>query len=141
MADLTRHMQREWKTGDLTQYARAVRAGFVHEASIELAPDSDERAPGAAVTAALCGHWEHEGMCRWPHHTSVDVRSGQSVRLRVVFASAVRDEPAVRRLICAALNQGRLGAEPGTSRWAVIAQGQCELRPAEAPLTDRLLGI
>lgn len=29
----------------------------------------DPRALGGAVTAALCGHWEHDGRCRWPHHT------------------------------------------------------------------------
>jgi hypothetical protein len=116
-----------------------VRAGFVYEASIELASDSDERAPGAAVTAALCGHWEHEGACRWPHHTSVDVRAGQSVRLRVVFASAVRDEPAVRQLICDALDEGRLGTGQGASRWTATAQGQSELRPAETALAGRLL--
>ena len=23
-------------------------------------PDADVQAPGAAVTVALCGHWEHE---------------------------------------------------------------------------------
>jgi hypothetical protein len=117
-----------------------VRTGFAHEALIELAPDSDERAPGAAVTVALCGHWEHEGSCRWPHHTSVDVRSGQSARLRIVFASAAGDEPDVRQMIRGALDDGQLGSEPGASRWTVVAQGQAELRPAEAGLAQRLAG-
>jgi hypothetical protein len=117
-----------------------VRSGFVHEALIELVPDADERAPGAAVTVALCGHWEHEGTCRWPHHSSVDAREGQSVRLRVVFACAADDEPAVRQLIGTALEQGRLAVETGASRWAVTAQGASGLRPAETALAGRLLG-
>jgi hypothetical protein len=117
-----------------------MRSGFAHEAMIELAPDADERAPGAAVTVALCGHWEHEGTCRWPHRSSVDTRAGQSVRLRVLFACAAHDEPAVRQLIGAALDQGRVGADPDTSHWAVASQGPSGLRPSETALADRLIG-
>jgi hypothetical protein len=117
-----------------------MRSGFAHEALIELVPGADEQAPGAAVTVALCGHWEHEGTCRWPHNSSVDIRAGQSLRLRVVFACTAEDEPAVRQLIGAALDHGRVGAEPGTSRWAVTAQGPSGLRPSETALADRLTG-
>jgi hypothetical protein len=115
-----------------------VRTGFAHEALIELAPDSDERAPGAAVTVALCGHWEHEGSCRWPHQTSVDARTGQSARLRIVFASAPGEEPGVREMIRGALDGGHLRSEAGASRWTVVAQEQAELRPGEAGLAQRL---
>jgi hypothetical protein len=118
-----------------------VRAGFVHEALIELAPDSDEGTPGAAVTVALCGHWEHEGTCRWPHRTSIIDRSGQSLRVRVVFASTAGDEPAVRELISRALGEGRLGDKPRLSHWTVVTQGQSELQPDEERLADHLLAI
>jgi hypothetical protein len=117
-----------------------MRSGFAHEALIELVPDADERAPGAAVTVALCGHWEHEGTCRWPHHTSVDTRAGQSLSLRVVFACAADDEPAVRQLIGTALDQGQVGVEPDTSRWTVTTQGPSGLRASETALADRLTG-
>ena len=51
---------------------------FVHEAAIELADGADPRAPGGAITVALCGHWEHEPPCRWPHHWIVEaLQSGQ----------------------------------------------------------------
>ena len=40
------------------------RRSFVHEADLWLAGGVDPAAVGAAVTAALCGHWEHEGPCR-----------------------------------------------------------------------------
>ena len=43
---------------------------YAHEGSLELADGADDRAPGAAVTVSLCGHWDHEGDCRWRHHTS-----------------------------------------------------------------------
>jgi hypothetical protein len=36
---------------------------------LALPPGADERAPGAAVTVAPCGHWEHEPPCPLaPHH-------------------------------------------------------------------------
>jgi hypothetical protein len=117
-----------------------MRNGFAHEALIELVPGADERAPGAAVTVALCGHWEHEGTCRWPHHSSVDTRAGQSLRLRVVFACAADDEPTVRQLIGTALGQGQVGVEPDTSRWALTTQGPSGLRPSETALANRLTG-
>ena len=44
---------------------------FVHEATVELADGADPRALGGAITVALCGHWEHEPPCRWPHHTDI----------------------------------------------------------------------
>jgi hypothetical protein len=44
---------------------------FVHEAAIDVADGADPRAPGGAITVALCGHWEHEPPCRWPHHTDI----------------------------------------------------------------------
>jgi hypothetical protein len=31
------------------------------------------------VTVALCGHWEHDGECRWPHHTRTFDRPGALV--------------------------------------------------------------
>jgi len=37
-----------------------VRQAFAHEAVLVTEPDADVRAPGAAVTVALCGHWDHE---------------------------------------------------------------------------------
>src|SRR5215207_9908722 len=40
-----------------------MRQSFAHEAVLALGDEADERAPGAAVTVALCGHWEHEPPC------------------------------------------------------------------------------
>jgi len=42
------------------------------DAVLELAAETDPRAPGGAVTVALCGSWEHDGACRWPHNSRLD---------------------------------------------------------------------
>jgi hypothetical protein len=36
-----------------------MREAFAHEAVLVMEPDADMRAPGAAITVALCGHWDH----------------------------------------------------------------------------------
>jgi hypothetical protein len=115
-----------------------VPSGYVHQALIELAPGVDEGAPGAAVTVRLCGHWEHEGACRWPHHTGVDARSGRSIRVRTVFVCDGDDENVVRRRISDALDTGRLDTPQGERRWTTLESGAAELRPAEAELAARL---
>src|SRR5688500_10850905 len=43
----------------------------VLRAELALEPDTDTRAPGGEVTRELCGHWEHEPPCRWPHNNCV----------------------------------------------------------------------
>jgi len=45
-----------------------------------LAEGTDPAAVGAMVTVALCGHWEHDGPCRWPHHNQID-----GAQFRTVF--------------------------------------------------------
>jgi hypothetical protein len=115
-----------------------MRSGFVHEAALELGSGADEGAPGAAVTVQLCGHWEHEDACRWPHHTAVDHQSGSSIRVRTVFACDPDEEQAVRQRIAEALAAGRLDTESGTGRWTVVSQGRDELSPEEAALALRL---
>ncbi len=136
----------------MVHYDRGVRSAFVHEATIELRPGADEASPGGAVTVALCGHWEHEATCRWPHHTGVDNRAGQSIRVRTVFACPPDDEGEVRQLITGALDSGRLEAQSATpaeptnaaqshdDRWTTIRQGASMIEPAEEDLAARLVG-
>ncbi len=48
-----------------------VRHAFVHEAILTMGAAGDERAPGAAITIALCGRLDHEPPCPLaPHHTA-----------------------------------------------------------------------
>jgi hypothetical protein len=111
---------------------------FVHEGSLQLADGADDRAPGAAVTVSLCGHWDHEGDCRWRHHTAVVERDGRTVTLRTVFASDTEEESEVRARIIAALEAGALEGPEGVSRWEVVHQEAVDLRPSERRLAGRL---
>jgi hypothetical protein len=101
------------------------------EAQLELAPGTDPRAPGGAVTVALCGHWEHEGACRWPHHNHLDT-STVPARLRTV---AVADDETAAEVVArveAGLRQD--------GRWTVVSCGVTELAPGEHALAQRLAG-
>jgi hypothetical protein len=90
----------------------------VLSADCVLEPDADERALGGAVTVALCGHWDHEGPCRWPHHneSSNDADGITHVRTTVTLAEA--DDAEVHRRFHDALAAGDLTGPDGTvSRW------------------------
>ena len=80
-----------------------MRQPFAHDAVITLAPDADIAAPGGAVTAELCGHWEHPPPCPLaPHHTAAQ-RRGEQVHLRILFATEPEREAEVRTRIGRAL--------------------------------------
>ncbi|MFD3453721.1 hypothetical protein ACFWVC_16250 [Streptomyces sp. NPDC058691] len=119
-----------------------MRKAFAHEAVVVLAPGGDERAPGGAITVALCGGWEHEGRCPLAaHHTAVSPGEDKGVRLRVLFAAEPADEPEVRARIEAALAAGTLGREPAPdTRWELRASGPSPVRADEAGHAARLSG-
>jgi len=95
-----------------------MKKGFVHEAELEMTRDADIRAPGAAITVALCGGWEHEPPCPLaPHHTSAR-RTGGDVQVTVLFAADSEREALVRARIEQALAVGSLiGPDHVTTRW------------------------
>jgi hypothetical protein len=107
------------------------RRAYVYEAELDLAPDADSRAPGGAVTVALCGHWDHEGPCRWPHHSAIDADT-EPVRLRTVFACGADEVDAVHAAIDAALRGG--------DDWTVRASERRAPRADEIALGERLAG-
>jgi hypothetical protein len=88
------------------------RATFVHEAALRLGEGVDEREPGAAVTVALCGHWKHEGPCRWPHNNSLTAEPSLA-RFRTVFVADAADAPEIRARIVEALTSA--------STWTLIS--------------------
>lgn len=62
-------------------------------------PHADVRAPGAAVTVTLCGHWDHEPPCPLaPHHVSAVGDDGE-LRVLFLFAAEPHKEDEVRYLI------------------------------------------
>jgi hypothetical protein len=117
-----------------------MRQAFVHDAVVTMEAGGDARAPGAAVTVALCGHWEHEPPCPLaPHHTGAQ-RRGNEVRLRVLFAAEPAAETEVRRRIEEALSRdGLTGPDGVTARWQLTSGQPGQLRDDEAELAERLI--
>ena len=110
------------------------RAAYAHDAVVILDSGGDLRAPGGAITVALCGHWDHEPPCPLaPHHTEAAPVGDDMYRLRVLFAADPDDEERVRSLIEQALSSGRLtGPDGRVTRWMVKSSGASSVRPDEA---------
>jgi hypothetical protein len=80
--------------------------------------DGDPAALGGAVTAALCGHWEHDGSCRWPHHNEVR-QEGDELVVTVRFDAAADEVAEVRAAITRAVASGGLtGPDGRLTTWA-----------------------
>ena len=106
------------------------REAFVHQAELLLATGTDPAAPGAAVTVALCGHWEHEGPCRWPHNSAISAERG-AARFRTLFVADAADELTVRDLI--------VGALATAAGWSVRSSAARPVDSSERELAERLL--
>ena len=120
--------------------AVSARRAFAHDAVVVLAADGDPSAPGAAVTVALCGHWQHDPPCPLaPHHTAAQ-RSGDRVRLRILFAAEPAAEADVRARIEAALAEASMtGPDGRTTRWRLDSAGPGTVRQDEAEHAERLI--
>jgi hypothetical protein len=66
----------------------------------------DDRAPGAAITLTLCCGRSHEPPCPLAAHSTGAVRSGDEVRLRILFAARPEHEERVRLMVREALAAG-----------------------------------
>jgi hypothetical protein len=105
-----------------------MRQAYAHGAVLEGV--ADERAPGAAITAGLCGHWEHEPPCPLaPHHTGV-IREGGTIRLRILFTTEPDHVDEVRKRIDDALAAGD---------WRLIESGCARIDASERDHARRLL--
>jgi hypothetical protein len=118
----------------------AGRRAFAHDAVLALPAGGDERAPGGAVTVALCGSWTHEPPCPLaPHHTST-ARDGDRLRVRVLFASDPAEEPRVRVLVEEALAGGEcVGPDGVRTSWRLVEAAASPVRPEERERAGRLL--
>ncbi len=122
-----------------------MREAYVHAASLRMEYDGDTGTPGAAITLALCGRWEHPPPCSLAaHHTATTRAAAQqngvqqdsvqqdgahqnaaqqhgaqqddmTLNLRTVFASEPEQEGEVRRRIRAALARGSQTGPDGTT--------------------------
>jgi hypothetical protein len=103
---------------------------FVVEAELALDEGFDPAAVGAAVTTELCGHWEHEGPCRWPHNSAIDA-DRDPARFRTLFVADEAEAEQVRSRV-----EAVLGGGPG---WRLVSVGERAVADAERPLAARLL--
>ena len=120
-----------------------MRRAFAHHAELVMPASADEGAPGAAITVALCGHWEHEPPCPLaPHHTAVD-RDGDTLRIRTLFATEPDRAEEVHRRIDQALRAGELPAsdEPARprARWQLRHSAPAQVSGAEQDHAERLI--
>ena len=99
---------------------------FAIDVELALRPGTDERAPGGEVTVALCGHWEHEGACRWPHNSAFAAPS----HLRTVVSADAADRAEIISRV-----EQQLRAD---ERWAVVGFATGEIAAGEQALADRL---
>lgn len=77
---------------------------------------------GGAVTVALCGHWDHEGPCRWPHHTEAQAADDGTRRVIVRFDSSEDDHAVVSDRVDGALQStAQAGPHGQVSRWSLVA--------------------
>ncbi|TDC00196.1 hypothetical protein E1091_05330 [Micromonospora fluostatini] len=116
-----------------------MRQAFAHEAVLVLEPDADIRAPGAAITVALCGHWDHHPPCPLAAHHTQTERVGDLVQLRTLFAAEPDAEGLVRQRINETLSGGELLGPDGTvTRWRLRFSGPSEVTAEEADHAKRL---
>jgi hypothetical protein len=109
-----------------------MRQAFVQEAVLLMEPHADVQAPGAAVTVALCGHWDHEPPCPLaPHYVSAAADDDGGLRVRILFAAEPDKEGEVRHLIEQALS-GQLEFPDGfTTPWQLRASWPSEISAEE----------
>jgi hypothetical protein len=103
---------------------------FVIEAELVLREGFDPAAVGAAVTVELCGHWEHDGPCRWPHHSAMETE-GDPARFRTLFVADEQEAALVRERIETALR--------GEAGWRLVAVRPRPVADAERTLAESLL--
>ncbi len=104
---------------------------MVFEVELTLREGEDPRALGGAVTTALCGHWENDGPCRWPHNNALDDESVPS-RMRTIVVVPAADRKEVEKRIETALR-----SDP---RWSISTLIRRSVNETEAPFAQRLAG-
>lgn len=102
---------------------------YIIEADLVLADGVDPAAVGAAVTVELCGHWAHDGACRWPHNTAIDA-AREPARVRTLFVADRAEAEPVRARIETTLR--------GATAWRVVSIRSRGVADDERALAQRL---
>lgn len=95
-----------------------------------LEPGVDPASVGAMVTSGLCGHWEHDGACRWPHNNEIDTEADPPVFL-TLFIAPSSQEAEVRARIEEALR--------ASTDWRVLSCTGRGVAAGEQGLAERLI--
>src|SRR5260370_41724621 len=116
-----------------------MRRAFAHEAVLAMGVDADTGAPGAAIPAALCGHWEHPPPCPLAAHHIRATRSAADVHIHTLFVAEPDAEGGVRQLIDSALSGGQLAGPDGTTvRWRLLGSQHRDVTAEESEHAQRL---
>ena len=117
-----------------------MRQAYAHEGVVVMAPGSDERAPGGAITVALCGALDHEPPCPLAAHHTAAERRGAELHLRILFAAPPDRCGEVRGRIDAALGAGSFtGPDGRTTTWRTLRTECSTVAPGERAHAKRLL--
>jgi hypothetical protein len=82
------------------------------------------------VTVELCGHWEHEGACRWPHNSAIDA-THVPARFRTLFVADEAESAVVGDRVEATLRSA--------TAWRAVSVRSRNVAEAERALAKRLL--
>ncbi|MGA8547752.1 MAG: hypothetical protein WB785_21155 [Mycobacterium sp.] len=108
------------------------RQAFAHDAVVVMQPGGSANALGGAITIALCGHWDHQPPCPLAPHYVATHPDGETVTLRILFATEPANERRVRSLIGDALGTGQLaGPDGGLTTWQLRSAAPGNVRPEE----------
>src|SRR2546421_12284560 len=93
---------------------------------------ANPNALGGAITKALGGGWDHQPPCPLAPHYVSSIAAGETVTVRVVFATEPANEQRVRTLIGEALAAGRLTVpDGGVAKWDLHSSSAGTLRADE----------
>jgi hypothetical protein len=105
---------------------------YVHVARLEMPAAADRRAPGGAITVALCGATDHAPPCPLAAHYIGLQEDDTSVALRILFTTTPSQEEGVRVRIRRALASGTfVGPDGVASRWRLVDDSAAPLLPDE----------
>jgi hypothetical protein len=116
------------------------RKAFAHDAVVAMSHGDSPNALGGAITKALCGGWDHQPPCPLAPHYVGNIADGETVAVRVVFATEPADEQRVRALIAEALASGQLTVpDGGVAQWELRSASPGSLRADEEALAADLI--
>jgi hypothetical protein len=118
-----------------------VREAYAHDAVVAMRPGGGTNALGGAITVALCGHWDHKPPCPLAPHYVTALPDGETVAVRILFATEPANERRVRALIGEALETGQLtGPGGGVTTWQLRSAAAGTVRPDEQEHSAALIG-